>query len=342
MPAMRLLCTCAILTAALSASAATLSNPTCSFTVSNSGRLLTQLARPEGEGATVTLTPSFAGDRPCSADVHVSGQQAVIRLVAEREVTVVRAELLADGVALRVRPETDGWMGFSGTATGSAEPLYAARITLDGRGEPTVHRSGDVLHIGAGRASNRSMNALYSPQSFRGMLLDARDGTPDLRPTTAGHSLSISKGELRIRALDVWPLIGWRPASGYSTYGHAESSKEHVIPREWLKDRRPFPWPELSPTQLPFISITDPAHYEQVKKQVDFLAEHLRDWGFYCYGEWPLTQRNPDYAGPSRQGYLEGNRRTCDYAHSRGVKILRWVTDPTSSRADPHGCTGSS
>jgi len=327
-PALYLLHACLLLTAGLAASAATLSNPTCSFTVGHSGRLLTQLTLPDGERATVTLTPSFARAKACSADVHVRGQQAVIRLLAEGEVTVVRAELLADGIALRVRPETDGWMGFSGTATGSAEPLHAARITLDDRGEPTVHRSGDVLHIGAGKASNRSMNALYSTQTFRGVLLDARDGTPDLRPTAEGHSLSISRGELRIRALDVWPLIGRRPASGYSTYGHPESSQERVVPREWIRDRRPFPWPELSPTQLPLISITDPAHYEQVKTQVDFLAEHLRDWGFYCYGEWPLTQRNPDYAGPSRQEYLEGNRRTCDYAHSRGIKILRWVTDP--------------
>lgn len=318
----------ALLCVGASCDAATLSNEVCSLTIADSGRLQIELRLVDGERAFVSLTPSFAPWATCAAKVRVGDGEAVVRLLAQGEVTIVRAKLLQDGCRLRVRPESPRWEGFLGTATGTAEPLYAAHIALDEGRKPTVHGGGDVLHIGAGRASNRSMNALYSAETFRGVLFDAVDRTPDLRPAAEGHSLRLVRGELTIRTLDVWPLIGWRPASGYSTYGHPESASDHVIPREWLKGKRPFPWERLSPVQLPFISITKPEHFDQVTKQVDFLAENLRDWGFYCFGEWPLTQRNPDYDGPSRAEYLEGNRRTCDYAHSKGIKILRWVTDP--------------
>ena len=36
----------------------------------------------------------------------------------------------------------------------------------------------------------------------------------------------------------------------------------------------------------------------------------------------------PEYDPKLQPAFLAGNKRTCDYAHSKGIKILRWVTDP--------------
>jgi len=258
-----------------------------------------------------------------------AGEQVQAVLVPRSQSLRPRIERLDDGCALVLEGQAASRPALTGTVTSTATPLYAARVALDADRNPTVHGSGDVLDIAAGRAASRRCNAVYSAQTFRGALLDAGDQSVCLRPAADGYTFTFTGGRLAIRALDVWPLIGWRAASAGSTYGHPEASQEHVVPREWMANHRPFPWKRFSPVQLPFISITDPADFDRVEAQVDFLAENLRDWGFSVFGEWPLTQRNPDYAPPEVwQAYLDGNRRTCEYAHRKGIRILRWVTDP--------------
>ncbi|MBM3477072.1 MAG: hypothetical protein FJX75_27710, partial [Armatimonadetes bacterium] len=282
---------------------ATADDGPCAVTTAPSGAITVTLSLPEGEQVLAVLTPR-SGNR-------------------------LRVERLPDGCALVLDERASERPAFTGTVTSTAGPLYAARVALDKEGNPTVHGSGDVLDIAAGRAASRRCNAVYSTQTFRGALIDAGDQSVCLRPTADGYTFTFGSGRLVIRALDVWPLLGWRAASAGSTYGHPEASQEHIVPREWMANHRPFPWKRFSPVQLPFISITDPVDFDRVKAQVDFLAANLRDWGFSVFGEWPLTQRNPDCAPPEVwQAYLDGNRRTCEYAHSQGIRILRWVTDP--------------
>jgi len=307
----------------------TLANTTCTVTVDERGTVQMTLAVASGETVGVSLAPAGGSRWRCTTRSTHSGRAATIDLETGPQTTQVEARLVDGGCLLTVQQASPGWRGLAGTVTGSEAPLYAARIALDERGRPTVHGGGDVLDIAVDCASNRRMNAVYATGTFRGVLLDAGERTVDLRPAEKSYTFRFASGRLAIRALDVWPLLGWRPAYTGSTYGHPEASQPHIIPREWMAKHRPFPWKTLSPVQLPFVSITDPKDFRRVKEQVDFLAENLRDWGFSCFGEWPLTQQNPEYAPESaRQAYLGGNRRTCDYAHSKGIKVLRWVTDP--------------
>jgi hypothetical protein len=302
-------------------------NDVCLIGFGAGGQMTVTLKPAQGESVQVALVPGFLGARRCEATVDKHGGKATIALRSGRESASVAVEMVADGCVVRVERATGEWRGFAGTVTGNRPPLYAARIALDDARQPQVYGSGDILDIAAGTASNRRMNAVYSIATFRGALLDAGDGTPDLRPAQSGYSLRLRSGQLALRVLDAWQLIGWRPPLPCG-FGHPDEGKPRVIPRAWIESHRPFPWKELSPVQLPFISITDPADYGRVKEQVDFLAANLRDWGFFCFGEWPLTQHNPEYDPERRKAYLEGNKRTCDYAHSKGIKILRWLTDP--------------
>ncbi len=304
-----------------------LANAVCAVTLGPRGEVGVRLTPAAGDTLDVTLTPLAKAVQP--SRVIAGRTNITVMLASDAESAQLELRLLADGCAMTVSGASPAWRGFTGRLTGSQSPLYAARIALDREGNPTVQGGGDVLDIAVDRASNRRMNAAYTTSTFRGALLDAGAPTTDLRPTEAGYTFSFDSDRLAIRALDVWPLLAWRPAYTGSTYGHPEASQPHLIPREWMAKHRPFPWKNLSPVQLPFISITDPKDFDRVKEQVDFLAANLRDWGFFCFGEWPLTQRNPDYAPEAVWlAYLEGNKRTCDYAHSQGVKILRWLTDP--------------
>ena len=307
----------------------TLANATCAVTVNDRGAVQVTLTVASGETVGVSLAPAAGTGWRCSTRPTHGGRAAAIDLRAGRQTARIEARLVDDGCLLTLQQAPPGWRGLAGTVTGSEAPLYAARVALDERGRPTVHGGGDVLDIAVGRVSNRRMNAVYATSTFRGVLLDAGERTVDLRPARESYTFRFASGRLAIRALDVWPLLGWRPAYTGSTYDHPEASQPHIIPREWMAKHRPFPWKTFSPVQLPFISITDPKEFPRVKEQVDFLAANLRDWGFLCFGEWPLTQQNPEYAPEAaRQAYLEGNRRTCDYAHSKGIRVLRWVTDP--------------
>ncbi|MBI2300315.1 MAG: hypothetical protein HYU66_15445 [Armatimonadetes bacterium] len=297
------------------------------------GSLHLTLAPAPGETATLDLAPRFGGAPAASATVSTVRDVLALDLRRGGQTAKVQLRRRDDGCSLRV----SGPRGFSllGKVASSAGALYAARVVLDDAGQPTPHGAGEVLDIAVGRAANRRCNAVYTTETFRGVLLDGDQGTVDLQPIATGYRFRVEPGTLDLRTLDVWPILGWRPADGGSTYGHPDSSQPHVVPREWMQGHRPFPWQTFSPVQLPFISITDPKDFARVQEQVDYLAENLRDWGFYCFGEWPLTQHNPEYAPPAAwRAYLAGNQRTCDYAHSKGIKILRWVTDPD---IEPHG-----
>ena len=208
------------------------------------------------------------------------------------------------------------------------EDLLAARIALkDGR--PYVFGRGDVLEIGTGRVSSRNANCLYSVASFFGLAFETAAGaSPEIVPDEGGHAFRAAGDRLTIRCVDVWPVLGWRPEGGWPGESRAGLPPGHIVPREWMRGHRPFPWQTFSPVQLPFISITDPNSFPQVREQIDFLADNLRDYGFFCFGEWPLTQYYPEYDPTLQPAWLEGNRRTCDYAHSKGIKVLRWLTDP--------------
>ncbi len=197
---------------------------------------------------------------------------------------------------------------------GGSDNLLACRVAVqDGKLLPEIRD--DIFEIGFGRASNRRMNAVYSAQSFWAVHFDAAAGaTPDLRPADEGYTFRCA-GPLSLRPLDLWPVIGLRRGAG-------------VVPREWVREHRAFPWPEFSPVQLPYICMTDPRQWQLAAKQIDFLAENLRDYGFFCYGEWPVTQFYPEYDPQLQPAWLEAQRRICDYAHERGIKILRWLTDP--------------
>ncbi len=298
-------------------------NEACTLSVDKGGTIVVTLRPAAGETVTATLVPDFADLKHCRMSAERHGDEAAIKAQSGRQSSTLEVALLNGGCVLRVT----GGRALKGTLTASRPPLYAARISLDRDRRPQVYGEGDVLDIAAGEASSRRANAVYSLATFRGALLDAGNGTPDLRPVKGGYSFRLGGSEVALRVLDVWPLIGWRPPLP-CTFDHPDSGKPRVIPREWMAQHRPFPWKELSPVQLPFISVTDPADFPRVKEQVDFLAANLRDWGFSCFGEWPLTQHNPEYDPERRKAYLEGNKRTCDYAHSQGIKILRWVTDP--------------
>jgi len=195
-----------------------------------------------------------------------------------------------------------------------ADELLACRVAMQ-NGKLLQEVRDDLFEIGFGRASNRRMNAVYSVQSFWAVHLGTEPGgTPDLRPEREGYSFRCA-GSLTLSLVDLWPVIGMRRGAG-------------VVPREWVRNRRPFPWPEFSPVQLPYICMTDPRQWELVKRQIDFLAENLRDYGFFCYGEWPVTQYYPEHDPQLQPAWLEAQRRVCEYAHAKGIKILRWVTDP--------------
>ena len=298
-------------------------NEACTLSVLDDGKIVVALRPAAGETVTATLVPDLADLKHRKMSVERHGEKAVVKARAGREISTLEVELLKDGCTLQL---IEGHR-LVGTITGNRPPLYAARISIGQDRKPQVYGEGDVLDIAAGGASNHRMNAVYSYATFRGALLDAGSGTPDLRPADKGYSFRLGGGSLSLRTLDVWPIIGWRPPLP-CTFDYPGSDKPRVIPREWMGQHRPFPWKQLSPVQLPFISITDPADFPRVKEQVDFLAANLRDWGFNCFGEWPLTQHNPEYDPERRKAYLAGNKRTADYAHSQGIKILRWVTDP--------------
>jgi len=308
--------------------AAQLHNDHCTVGVHPTGEVSATVSHPSGEQFSLQMAPALMGGETVGTRISQGRHGLVVRLQSGSGTLLLRVRLLADGCELSVRPETQAWAGFEGHIAGTGDTLYAARAALDDRGDPTVHGGGDVLEIAAGRACSNRANLVYETSSFRGVLLSAMPGSVHLRPSDTGYEFSFSRGRLRIRALDTWPLIGYRPAWTGSTFGHPEGAEPHVVPREWMSDHRPFPWDALSPVQLPFISITRPDHFDQVMQQVDFLAQNLRDWGFFCFGEWPLTQQNPVYESPAKAGYLRGNKRTCDYAHQNGIRILRWVTDP--------------
>ncbi|MFQ6096334.1 MAG: TIM-barrel domain-containing protein, partial [Armatimonadota bacterium] len=239
----------------------------------------------------------------------------------------VKAEARGRAVSLRL----DGLVGpapmIVGRVSEDAE-LYAARIVLkDGR--PYVFGRGDVLEIGTGRVSSWNANCVYSTESFFGLAFETTGGTsPRLTPIAGAHTFCVDGNEVTIRCVDMWPVLGWRRERGWTGRRLAGLPPGHIVPREWMRAHRPFPWKTFSPVQLPYISMTDPKSFPQIKEQIDFLAENLRDYGFFCFGEWPLTQYYPEYDPALQPAWLEGNRRTCEYAHSRGIKILRWLTDP--------------
>ena len=301
-------------------------NDACTLSVLDDGRLLVTLRPALGETATATLVPQTKGPKATKPKVIKVSTHTQLMYGSGANQALVQVGLLVDGCSISVKTPGAWLFWFKGTMTSDRPPLYAARISLDQDRKPQVYGEGDVLDIAAGTASSRRANAVYSLDTFRGAQLDCEE-TPDLRPVEGGYSFSLRGSEMAFRVLDVWPLIGWRPPLP-CTFDHPDSGKPRVIPREWMAQHRPFPWKQLSPVQLPFISITDPADFPRVKEQVDFLAANLRDWGFSCFGEWPLTQHNPEYDPERRKAYLAGNKRTCDYAHSQGIKILRWVTDP--------------
>ncbi len=298
------------------------------------GSLRATLEPQPGERVSFDLAPTFAvprssfGEPPPAPPTRVTRPDAnTAELACGDEVARVRCDQRPDGCRLAVT----GPAGFQVRCrvTSSAGELLAARVALDAQRQPTPHGGGDVLEIAVGRAASRRCNAVYTTQTFRGALIDGPCPT-ELQPIGGGgYACRLAPGEWLLRELDVWPILGWRPASAGSTYGHPESGQPHIVPREWMQGHRPFPWQTFSPVQLPYISMTDPQDFAREQEQLDYLADNLRDWGFYCYGEWPLSQHNPEYAPPAAvKAYLDGNRRTCDYAHAKGLKVLRWTTDP--------------
>ncbi len=221
-------------------------------------------------------------------------------------------------------------VGAAGAVTGrvlAPFDLEAGWVVLKD-GLPWTHTQGDVVQIAAGRASNRAMNCLYDPGTLRGIVVETEDGsTADLRPAGRAFAFRLSAGAT-LRAVDLWPVFGWRAEAGWPGTSEAGLPRGHIVPRPWLEARRPFPWPTFSPVQLPYLSLSSDEDFPRIREQIDFLARELKDYGFFVFGEWPLTQRYPEYEPVLQAAWIAGNKRACDYAHQQGIRILRWVTDP--------------
>ena len=245
--------------------------------------------------------------------VSSGGDSLALKYQAGPYAATLRLTVSADGCRITLADVTGEVPHVAGVLRGPDE-LLPCRVAMD-KGKLAQEVRDDIFEIGYGRASNRRMNTVYSRGSFLGVYISAAGGaSADIKPLPDAYSFRTS-APVSLDLVDLWQVIGMRRGVG-------------LVPRDWLKGHRPFPWAELSPVQLPYICMTDPRQWELSKKQIDFLADNLRDYGFLCYGEWPVTQYYPEYDPKLQPTWLEFQRSICEYAHKRGIKILRWVTDP--------------
>jgi hypothetical protein len=262
-----------------------------------------------------SIRPVYTGSANRVAKCTAStGEGALtLRYEAGSSAATLRLTVSGDGCQITLSDVIGEIPQIAGVLQGPGEML-PCRVAMD-QGKLTQEVRDDIFEIAYGRASNRRMNTVYSRGSFWGVYFGTGAGvSANIRPVADGYTFRTS-APVRLSLLDLWNVIGMRRNAG-------------LVPRDWLKGHRPFPWTEFSPVQLPYICMTDSRQWELTKKQIDFLADNLRDYGFSCYGEWPVTQYYPEHDAKLQPEWLAAQRRVCDYAHSKGIKILRWVTDP--------------